>query len=128
MGNPLAVSRVLPHRRQSLRAKHSYVVDGAEFKLYVTVGIDPADGKVGEIFVRSGGGSGKNSMLHRLLDAGAVLISHCLQRGMTLDEVAASLGTETPLAEAVRIAGEMQRDVSAWPPGAALLGWQPPRL
>lgn len=118
---PLSVTRVLPPRRQSLRAKQTFVdpTDGAEFKLYVTVGIDPADGTIGEIFIRSGGKAGKNSLLHRLLDAGAVLASQLLQRGMSLDEIASALGTETPLAHAIEIARRLQVEIDGWPAGVA---------
>lgn len=118
---PLSVTRVLPARRQALRAKRTFKDpnDGAEFKLYVTVGVDPADGRIGEIFIRSGGKAGKNSLLHRMLDAGAVMISHLLQRGMSLADVAAALGAGTPLAEAVALALELQKDVDAWPQAAA---------
>jgi len=121
-GNPLSVTRVLPFRRQSLRAKRTFVDPHdptSELKLYVTVGIDPADGKVGEIFARSGGKAGKNSMMHRMLDAGAIMVSHLLQRGMTLEQIAAAIGNDTPLAEVVKIAIELQAEIDAWPPGVA---------
>lgn len=123
----LSITRVLPARRQSLRAKWTFIdPQGGEFKLYVTVGIDPADGKIGEIFIRSGGQAGKNSMLHRMLDAGAVLISNLLQRGMNLDQIAEALGTETPLAEAVRMARQLQDDIAAWPEADARMEVLPP--
>jgi hypothetical protein len=117
------ITRRLPNRRQALRTKSVFTDpnDGAEFKLYITVGIDPADGKPAEIFIRSGGKAGKNSMLHRVLDAGAVLVSKLLQRGLRLEEIAAALGTETPLAEAVRIAAALEKEIDTWPEAAARL-------
>jgi len=120
--------RKLPPRRQSLRTKWTFAdpQDGGAFKLYVTVGIDPADGKVGEIFIRPGGSAGKNSLLHRLLDDAAVLISHLLGRGMTLADVAKMLGSETPIAGAVRAAMQLQQDIDAWPPGVARAEAVPP--
>ena len=119
-----SVTRVLPRRRKSVREKLVFkdTTSAAEFKLYVTVGIDPADGKIGEIFIRSGGASGKNSMMHRMLDVEAVLASHLLQRGMSLETLAKAIGSDTPLADAVQIAIRLQKEeIDAWPPGVALL-------
>jgi len=122
--------RRLPNRRQAIRHKLEFLdpFSKAAIALYVTGGIDPADGTVREIFIRPGGAGGKNSLMERGLDDAAVALSHCLQRGMTVYDLAAALGhpepttsiaSASPVAEAVIAATRMQADINSWPEGAA---------
>lgn len=122
--------RRLPGRRQAIRHKLEFTdpFSQAAIALYVTGGIDPADGTVREIFIRPGGAGGKNSLMERVLDDAAVALSQCLQRGMTVYELAAALGhpedttsiaSASPVVEAVIAATRMQAELNGWPEGAA---------
>lgn len=85
----------LEPRRWGLVVTARYSEPGRiEIKLYITVGIDRATLRVGEVFARPGGEAGKFSLLERTLDDIAPIISHLLQRGAAPDEVAKSLGRE----------------------------------
>lgn len=127
-----APRRKLPNRRQSVRHKLDFVdlFTGAGMSFYVSGGVDPVDGTIREIFIRPGGKLGKNSLLERTLDDAAVALSHCLQFGMTVYELAAALGhredtvnvnAASPIAAAVVAAARMQAEINGWPPGAAML-------
>lgn len=123
----------LPPRRQALRARLEFrdPYNGADINLYVTAGIDPATGRIAELFLRPGGKMGKNSLLERTLDDAAMTLSHCLRRGMSLAELAEAMGCaradvggagpSSPVAAAVVEAMRMQEEIDRWPQGAAAL-------
>lgn len=127
--------RALPWRRQGVTHELEFIdpLTGAEMVLIVRGGIDPVDGTVREIFIQLSGRAAKNSLLERICHSGATGASLSLQFGMTVYELADTLGryqsgtsldSVDPILEAAVAACRMQAEINGWPPGAATL--QPP--
>lgn len=79
-----AVRHRLPNRRPSETVEIE--IEGQTFA--VTLGFDPADGSVLEVFIS---GSKPGSQRDAELDDAAILLSRCLQAGMTAAEMWTSM-------------------------------------
>lgn len=102
----------LPWRRQNETC--NIEVDGVDYS--VTIGLFP-DGRPGEVFIA---GTKVGSQMDGILDDAAILVSNCLQRGMTARRLASSMsrraepedgspsGPATVIGMALDLAAEME--------------------
>lgn len=103
---PLALREPPPARREHDTLEFEYGPEGQAFKFTLRAGRDPATGRVIEIFVVDE--SRRQSQLNELLADGAISISHALQRGASVAELAHALARDdgsaaSPLGEALRL-------------------------
>lgn len=106
----------LPHRRESLIFDfiHYEGIDKREFHYRATIGFPDGirAGRIGEIFLNN---AIADSMVDTAASESATLASHLMQRGVTLDQVAAMLKRNedgspgSPLGTALQLA-QRQRD------------------
>lgn len=91
----------LEWRRPSWRVKAHYAEASGKFEitLYLDVSVDWRTLRALEVFAKPGGEGGKQSQIERWLDDVAPLVSLCLQRGATPDEIARVIG-QAPAAPA----------------------------
>ncbi|MBC7907004.1 MAG: hypothetical protein H7Y60_09705 [Rhodospirillaceae bacterium] len=75
----------LPHRRPTITEK----IEAFGARLFVSAGIDPATGKVKEIFF---GGTKEGSAMNAILGDVAVAISVALQHDVPIEALARSMG------------------------------------
>lgn len=87
----------LENRRPSWRVKAHYAEAASAYALtlYLDVSVDWRTLRALEVFAKPGGEGGKQSMLERWLDDVAPLVSLCLQRGATPEEIARVIGQAT---------------------------------
>ena len=81
----------LPDRRPSITRRAVWQTETSEHKFHVTIGIDPATGKVREVFYADGQRTG-SGLQHAIQDA-CVLVSLLLQHGVDPEEIGKSLAT-----------------------------------
>lgn len=89
----------LPDRRPSANVRVEWVTPSATHTFYVTLGYDPSDARIREVFYSDGMKSGAD--LRSMAQDACVLISLLLQHGLTPDEIGKSLAV-APVMDEVR--------------------------
>lgn len=80
----------LPDRRPSTNLSIAWATEAGEHQVTLTAGFDPATGALAEVFYSDGQKTG-SQLQHTMQDA-CVIISIALQHGVTVAELAHSLG------------------------------------
>ena len=81
----------LPSRRPSVTVTVVWQTEGAEFPFFVTMGFDPADNRLREVFYADGQKSGAQ-LQASIIDA-CILISRLLQYGDTPEAILRGMST-----------------------------------
>lgn len=96
--SPVPVGRVrLPNRRPSANVKVEWVTPSSSHVFYVTVGYDPRNARISEVFYSDGMKSGAD--LRSMAQDACILVSILLQYGLTPEQIGKSLAVAPVMGE-----------------------------